>query len=51
MEEKHKELPFVQRISATFCCNCAKNGKGAKFGTNEADTIQSKNRFESISKF
>ena len=30
-------------ISATFCCNCAKNGKGGKFGTNEADTIEIKN--------
>ena len=27
-----------------FCCNCAKNGKGAKLGRNEADTIQIKNR-------
>ena len=31
---------LVERISVTFCCNCAKNGKGANSVTNEADTIQ-----------
>ena len=41
---------IVQRISASFCCNCAKNGEGAKFGTNEAGTIQIKNRLEGSSK-
>ena len=38
-------------LSATFCCNCAVNGKGAKFGTNEADSIQIKNRLAAFSKF
>ena len=39
---------LAQRISATFSCNCAKNG--AKLGTNEADTIKIKNRHGGISK-
>ena len=43
-------MHVVQRISATVGCNCAKNGKGAKFGTNEADSIQIKSRLGGISK-
>ena len=31
-------LPLVRRISARFQYNCAKNGKGLKIGTKEADT-------------
>ena len=42
---------LVQRISATFCCNCTKNGEGAKFGTNEADSTQIKTRLEAFRKF
>ena len=33
-----------------LCCNFAKNGKGAKFGTNEAGTIQIKNQLGGILK-
>ena len=29
---------LVRRISASFQYNCAKNGKGLKIGTKEADT-------------
>ena len=29
---------LVWRISASFQYNCAKNGKGLKIGTKEADT-------------
>ena len=43
-------LFIVQQISATFRCNCPKNGKGVKFGTNETDTTQIKNRLGDISK-
>ena len=31
-------LILVRRISASFHYNCAKNGKGLKIGTKEADT-------------
>ena len=34
----------VRRISASFQYNCAKNGKGLKIGTKEADTALINNR-------
>ena len=40
----------VQRICATFSCNWAKNGKGTKFGKNEADTIQINNQLGAFRK-
>ena len=33
-----RHLDTVRRISASFQYNCAKNGKGLKIGTKEADT-------------
>ena len=37
-------------VSASFQYNCAKNGKGLKLGTKEADTTQINNRLGGISK-
>ena len=33
-----KNFDLVRQISASFQYNCAKNGKGLKIGTKEADT-------------
>ena len=33
-----RAILLVRRISASFQYNCAKNGKGLKIGTKEADT-------------
>ena len=41
---------IVQQISATFSHNYAKNRKGAKFRTNETDSIQINNRLGGILK-
>ena len=41
---------IVQRICAIYQHNCAKNGKGLKVGTKEADTICIKYRVGGISK-
>ena len=41
---------LVRRISARFQYNCAKNGKGLKIGTKEADTTWINNRLGAFGK-
>ena len=43
-------LLFSPADMCNLCYNCANNGKGAKFGTNEADIISINNRIGGILK-
>ena len=45
-----EKKPIVRRICAIYQYNCAKNCKGLKIGTKEADNIQINNRLGGISK-
>ena len=47
-ETNVRQIISPNRIRETFCYNCTKNGKGVKFDTNEADTIEIKNGLKDI---
>ena len=44
------KVAFFQRMCAIYQYHCAKNGKGFKIGTKEADTIEINDRVGGILK-